>query len=138
MVIPGSLWQNSKILSPSMIPSDEPFTLAEDSPKFAPGQVIFHTRYHYRGVVVGFDLVCMASMEWYQNNQTQPKRQQPWYHILVDRQAHTTYVAQENLRLDESEVPIAHPLLNAFFDSFHEGAYIRNELTWQDFWESQS
>ena len=50
-------------------------------PKFFPGQIVRHKRYGYRGVVVDFDTTCQADETWYQSDNTQPVRNQPWYHV---------------------------------------------------------
>ena len=103
-----------------------------DSPKFELGEVITHSRYGYRGVIVDFDLTCKAAQSWYQSNQTQPKKLQPWYHILVHGVEQVTYAAQSNLMKDESGNPIVHPMLNLFFFGLEEGKnrYLRNNLPW--------
>ena len=72
------------------------------NPKFRIGQIIHHKKYNYRGLVVSVDSHCRASEEWYQNNRTQPDRDQPWYHVLVHQKDHATYVAEDNLELDSS------------------------------------
>ena len=41
-------------------------------PRFQPGQVVQHTQYHYRGLIVELDKSCQAADDWYQSNQTQP------------------------------------------------------------------
>jgi heat shock protein HspQ len=100
------------------------------APRFAPGDVVRHVRYGYRGVVVAVDAHCKAPDAWYQNNQTQPARGQPWYHVLVDGASHTTYPAEENLMPDASGEPVAHPLLKHFFSALAGGRYIRNARPW--------
>ena len=96
--------------------------------KFKEGDLVHHKRYDYRGVIVGFDPVCMADDAWYQKNMTQPSRDQAWYHVLVDGAGHTTYVAEENLEADQVKQPVTHPLLKQFFTSFHEGRYYKESL----------
>ena len=96
--------------------------------KFAVGQVIHHRRYDYRGVVVGHDPQCEADEGWYQNNKTQPRRDQPWYHVLVDNAEQTTYVAEDNLEPDASDQPIRHPLVGKIFRGFLHGRYYREGL----------
>jgi len=98
--------------------------------RFEPGQLVRHRRYGYRGVVVERDESCQADEAWYQKNQTQPDRNQPWYHVLVSDSSSCTYAAAENLIADESGLPISHPLLAYFFDAFEDGRYIRNEQPW--------
>jgi heat shock protein HspQ len=98
--------------------------------RFRPGQLTRHRRYGYRGVVVHCDPSCMADEEWYRSNQTQPAKEQPWYHVLVDGSQRITYVAQTNLILDESEDEVDHPLVEHFFSGFEDGSYVRNKRPW--------
>jgi heat shock protein HspQ len=81
-------------------------------------------------VVVDLDLSCAASDEWYLSNQTQPRRDQPWYHLLVDSAVHTTYAAEENLEPDPDGGQITHPLLGMYFLAYDGGSYVRNERPW--------
>jgi len=114
-----------------MIMNTYPLDSEGSEPAFDPGCVVRHKRYGYRGVVVEADAQCKASDAWYEKNQTQPSREQPWYHVLVDGSGGaTTYPAQENLELDLSGDPIEHPWLEAFFSGFEDGRYIRNDQPW--------
>ncbi len=81
---------------------------------FAVGHVIHHRRYDYRGVIANVDFQCEAPDEWYYSNNTQPNREQPWYHVLVDG-GHETYVAQENLEPDDTGLPVNHPIIERLF-----------------------
>ncbi len=102
--------------------------MAKSEFKFSVGQVVHHKRYDYRGVIVSADDSCEADDDWYDKNQTQPERDQPWYHVLVDRAQHTTYVAESNLEADESGNRIRHPLVPRFFKTFFKGRYWRESL----------
>ena len=115
-----------------MINLNEGFTPEEELPTFKPGQVVYHLNYGYRGLVVDSDPSCTAPDAWYQSNQTQPDRHQPWYHVLVDGSHETTYVAQSNLKLDQSGAPVVHPMLNLFFSGIdeEENKYLRNDVPW--------
>jgi heat shock protein HspQ len=114
-----------------MIRANVDIDLPDDAqPWFKPGQLVRHKRYGYRGVVVAVDQTCQASEAWYQSNKTQPDRNQPWYHVLVDLSESTTYPAQSSLQPDESREPITHPLTQYFFSSFVDGRYIRNSRPW--------
>ena len=93
-------------------------------PQFKIGQLVKHRRYGYRGVVAKLDRVCQADDDWYQSNQTQPDKLQPWYHVLVHDSPHTTYAAQTSLMPDESSEPINHILVDYFFGSFENGLYL--------------
>ena len=99
-------------------------------PKYQIGQLVRHVRYGYRGVVVELDLACAADDAWYRNNRTQPKREQPWYHVLVHDASNSTYAAETNLEADPSEEEINHPLIDRFFYRFENGFYVRNDQPW--------
>ena len=101
--------------------------------RFQAGELVRHVRYGYRGVIVAVDDHCRASEAWYRKNQTQPEREQPWYHVLVHGSSHTTYAAQTSLAPDESGEPIEHPLVPRYFDGFGAGRYERNERPWPEF-----
>jgi heat shock protein HspQ len=103
--------------------------------RFMPGQLVRHKRYGYLGVVVDFDPFCEAPESWYQNNQTQPDRHQPWYHVLIDGGSHITYAAQTSLDEAERAVPIEHPLVDAFFSEFNGCCYVRNNRPWPGMWD---
>jgi heat shock protein HspQ len=102
--------------------------IVDRNPLFAPGTLVRHRRYGYRGVVVDFDMTCMAEETWYYQNQSQPPRNQPWYHVLVDGTPSMTYAAQTNLEADDSTEQVRHPLVPAFFTRFADGRYERNEV----------
>ena len=103
-----------------MINLNEGFSVPRKTPKFKAGQIVTHLKYSYRGLVVESDETCQADEIWYQSNQTQPDREQPWYHLLVDGNQHVTYVAETNLEPDLSGNPIVHPMLNLFFYGIDE------------------
>ena len=92
--------------------------------QFQVGQVVLHRRYDYRGVIAQADTRCDAPDEWYLRNQTQPQRDQPWYHVLVHGGS-VTYVAEENLELDPSGDTVTHPYVRRMFSVFLEGRYHR-------------
>lgn len=103
-----------------------------DAPsRFVPGDLVRHRRYGYRGVVVDVDLECRASQRWYESNRTQPRRDQPWYHVLVDGADHSTYAAEDSLMPDYSPVEVRHPLVGLFFSGFEDGFYTRNDRPWE-------
>ncbi len=116
-----------------MIMIKQPASKAETpqrDPLYRPGQIVRHGRYGYRGVVVDFDLTCQADEAWYRSNRTQPDRDQPWYHVLVDGSSNTTYAAQTSLEADERSAPIIHPYLELFFTEFTGERYVRNDRPW--------
>jgi heat shock protein HspQ len=98
---------------------------------FGAGDVVEHQRYGYRGVVVAWTAAFEGSAEWYEKNLTQPAKDQPWYHVLVDGSASVTYAAESSLELDHSGREVAHPLLEMFFSGMEGRRYVRNEIPWQ-------
>ena len=85
-----------------MIRLQEEFRPDPARPRFAPGDLVRHRRYGYRGVVVDSDPECLADEAWYQSNKTQPKKDQPWYHVLVHGGGQLTYPAETSLEPDPS------------------------------------
>ena len=81
-------------------------------------------------MIVEIDENCQANDNWYQSNQTQPSKNQPWYHVLVDGNHNITYVAESNLKFDTLRKPVVHPMLNLFFYGIDEenNRYLRNKV----------
>ena len=55
--------------------------------QFAVGQCLRHRKFGYRGVIVGWDAVCMQPEEWCETmkvDELPQGRAQPFYHVLVD------------------------------------------------------
>lgn len=104
---------------------------AGETPLFDLGDLVAHCRYGYRGVVVAVDDRFCGSDDWYLNNQTQPAKDQPWYHVLVHGKGVATYAAQSSLEEDPSGVAVEHPLVAAFFAGFADGKYVRNTVAWE-------
>lgn len=96
-------------------------------PKFAIGQVVHHTLFDYRGVVIDIDSTFALSDQWYEQvAKSRPPKNAPWYRVLVGNAIHETYVAERNLEEDALGAPIEHPLLAQFFDAFEDGHYVRS------------
>ena len=87
--------------------------------KFKIGQIIHHKLFDYTGVVFDIDPIFQGSEEWYEQvAKSQPPKHKPWYHVLVHAAEHTTYVAEQNLDLEEQPKAVQHPLVNSFFSKF--------------------
>lgn len=98
-------------------------------PEFAPGQIVWHKRFRYRGVIVQVDVVFAGSDQWYERvARSRPPKDNPWYHVLVDGADHQTYVAERHLELDTSTAPVDHPMIERHFDELRDGAYRRTRL----------
>ncbi|KAL5410170.1 hypothetical protein PMIN06_007655 [Paraphaeosphaeria minitans] len=66
---------------------------------FRVGQLFRHTRYHYEGIVIGWDTVCAAGDGWIDDmgvDSLPAGRVQPFYHVLVSDKS-VRYVAAENI-----------------------------------------
>lgn len=99
-------------------------------PRFAPGAIVRHRRYGYRGVVVEGDPSCRADESWHRHDTPRPEREQPWYYVLVHGTTHVTYTAQASLQPDGTREPVIHPFIPHFFSGFQEGRYVRNDRPW--------
>lgn len=111
-------------------PSHIPDYFPDELPRYRIGQVVRHRRYDYRGVIVDFDMSCHADEQWYRSNQTHPDPDQPWYHVLVHDSTGNTYVAEENLVLEDTPGEVVHPLLEQFFEGQSKRGYHRNDVVW--------
>jgi heat shock protein HspQ len=91
---------------------------------FYVGQIVRHTRFDYRGVIVDVDGEFEGTEEWYDLvARSRPPRDKPWYHVLVDGSDQMTYVAERHLEVDNTCEPVFHPDVNAFFDEFKNCSY---------------
>ena len=88
-------------------------------PTFAPGQIVRHKTNGYRGLIYDVDGCFSEAPEWLEKlSAVDPVKDKPWYHVLVDGQTHTTYVAEESLELAtgvDKTVEFDHPLVRDFF-----------------------
>ena len=97
----------------------------EKKAKFQIGEIIYHKRFDYRGVVVDVDPSFSGTEEWYNKMaRSNPPKHEPWYHVLVHQAEHSTYVAEKNLETDLTGKPIAHPFLSQFFSELRSGVYV--------------
>ena len=93
--------------------------------RFSIGQIVHHKLFDYRGVIYNVDESMQLSEEWYnQVAKSRPPKDKPWYHVMVDNQTHTTYVAEQNLETEYDTSPILHPLLDDYFSQLKDGHYI--------------
>jgi hemimethylated DNA binding protein len=66
-----------------------------------------------------------SAIEWYDAMaRSRPPKDQPWYHVLVHGETHTTYVAERNLEDDPSGASIDHPAVDTIFAAYGDGRYI--------------
>ncbi len=98
--------------------------MSKHQAKFQVGQIIQHQLFDYLGVVFDVDPTFQGTEEWYrQVARSRPPRDQPWYHVLVDDAAHTTYVAERNLAPVEAPRKITHPLAEGLLGEFDGERY---------------
>lgn len=98
--------------------------------KFQIGQIVHHRLFDYVGVIYDIDPMFSGTDDWYEHvAQSRPPRDEPWYHVLVNNAAHTTYVAEKNLEVSDSPRPIEHPLTDELLGDFDGECYgVRHQM----------
>jgi len=92
--------------------------------KFQVGQIICHKLFDYTGVIFDVDPTYQGTEEWYREVAlSQPPKDEPWYHVLVNNAVHSTYVAEQNLAASEKPKPIIHPEAERIFKGFDGECY---------------
>ena len=96
--------------------------------KFQIGQIVRHRFYPFRGVIFDVDPVFSNTDEWWQAipEEIRPAKDQPFYHLLAEN-AETTYIAyvsEQNLLVDDSGKPVAHPQVDDIFTGLEDGRYV--------------
>lgn len=100
-----------------------------DRPQFGVGEIVDHQRFGYRGVVVDVDASFSLTDEWYQAvARSRPPKDKPWYHVLVDGSAQTTYVAERHLAQSADTSQIDHPALGKFFGRYTGTRYVARSI----------
>lgn len=94
---------------------------------FAPGDIVRHRMFDFRGVVFDIDPVFANSDEWYEAipEEIRPSKEQPFYHLLAENgdSSYIAYVSQQNLIPDADGGPVDHPQIDAMFDGLDQGRY---------------
>jgi heat shock protein HspQ len=94
---------------------------------FAPGEIVRHRLFGFRGVIFDVDPVFANSEEWYQSipEQMRPSKDQPFYHLLAenDDSSYIAYVSQQNLINDAAGGPVDHPQIAEMFEGPTDGRY---------------
>lgn len=95
--------------------------------RFAPGDIVRHRMFDFRGVVFDVDPVFSNSEEWYEAipEAIRPAKEQPFYHLLAESEdsSYIAYVSQQNLMADGEAGPVDHPQVAAMFDGLDRGRY---------------
>jgi len=98
--------------------------MSKHKAKFQVGQIIHHKLFDYVGVVFDVDPTFQGTDEWYEQvARSRPPKDKPWYHVLVNEAAHTTYVAEQNLEPAEAPQRIVHPFADNLFSEFDGERY---------------
>ena len=93
-------------------------------PDYKIGQLIKHKLFNYRGVILKVDDSFKSTEEWYNNvAKSKPPKDKPWYTVLVHNAMHTTYVAERNLDMDDSNGEVIHPMVPIYFTTLNNGIY---------------
>lgn len=89
------------------------------------GQILHHKLFGDRGVVSDVAPNFKGLDAWSpQATLSRPPKDRLWYSALVHNSAHTSYVAERELALDDSEEPVHHPAISDFFAAFSRGRYL--------------
>lgn len=95
--------------------------------RFAPGDIVRHRMFDFRGVVFDIDPVFANSDEWYDAipEDIRPAKEQPYYHLFAENgdSSYIAYVSQQNLVADGDGGPIDHPQIDAMFEGLDHGRY---------------
>lgn len=95
--------------------------------RFAPGEIVRHRLFSFRGVIFDIDPVFANSEEWYESipEAMRPAKDQPFYHLLAENEdsAYIAYVSQQNLIDDAAAGPVDHPQIAEMFEGLKGGRY---------------
>ena len=98
-----------------------------DTARYTVGQLVHHTLFDYRGVVVDVDPQFRVGGQM-KAEEKRPKfsssDRQPWYHVLVDGTANRAYVSEQNLEPDYEGGPIEHPDVIDYFINLTDQGYV--------------
>ncbi len=100
--------------------------------KFYIGEIVRHRVYPFRGVIFDVDPTFSNTEEWWQSipEEVRPKKDQPFYHLLAenDETTYIAYVSEQNLLVDESGQPVAHPQVDDLFAGIVDGRYVMRDM----------
>ncbi len=96
--------------------------------KFQIGDIVKHRIYPFRGVIFDVDPEFANSEEWYDSIplDVRPRKDQPFYHLLAENEetSYVAYVSEQNLLIDDTGDPVAHPDTTDMFDGLRDGRYV--------------
>lgn len=95
--------------------------------RFAPGDIVRHRLFDFRGVVFDVDPEFANSEEWYEAipEHLRPDKRQPFYHLFAENEddSYIAYVSQQNLVPDADMGPVHHPQIREVFEGMRDGRY---------------
>ena len=95
--------------------------------KFQIGQIVKHRIFSFRGVIFDIDPEFANTEEWWLSipAEKRPRKDQPFYHLLAENAetSYTAYVSEQNLLVDDSGEPVAHPQVSEIFGRLRDGVY---------------
>ena len=95
--------------------------------RFRIGQVVRHRIHPFRGVIFDVDPEFANSEEWWLAipAEHRPRKDQPYYHLLAENAetSYIAYVSEQNLLVDETGKPVAHPDVPQYFGELSNGFY---------------
>lgn len=99
-------------------------------PTFGIGDIVGHTLYHFRAVVVDVDShFDDSAFSFYDTQDMYIDRNQPWYKLLIDDGDDLSYAPEILLCADTSVEPITHPMLqNYLVANPEQGRYISTNI----------
>lgn len=96
--------------------------------RFSLGQIVKHRLFEFRGVIHDVDPEFANSEEWYQAipKENRPAKDQPFYHLFAIGKAgpYEAYVSEQNLIQDSENGPVAHPMVEQFFEHLDGDRYV--------------
>jgi len=100
--------------------------------KFRIGEIVRHRVYPFRGLIFDVDPVFNNTEEWYEAipEAVRPRKDQPFYHLYAENEetVYEAYVSEQNLLIDESDVPLRHPRIAENFKRSSNGLYVAQNI----------
>ena len=95
--------------------------------KFTIGQVVKHRLFPFRGVIFDVDPIFDNTDEWWESipEDIRPHKNQPFYHLLAENEEteYIAYVSEQNLLVDDLDLPVNHPQIDEIFGAYDQGQY---------------
>jgi heat shock protein HspQ len=96
--------------------------MRSSSAGFFIGQIVRHSLFDHRGVIIGIDPIFSSSNDWYEAvAQSRPPKDMPWYHVPRDETLEGACVAKRNLEAGDLGQAIRHLELKDDFTRLADG-----------------